>query len=71
MIVQLEYDQDHRHGWASINVGDSTSELIIIRSDNGSYGFTFDGENMIPTCTCSAWSSSVCCCNNVRWDDYE
>ena len=69
MKVSYEYDIDPRYGWARIEVGASNNSLIIMETDNGSIGFTFDGEAMIPSCICSAWSASECCCPNVGWDN--
>ena len=68
MDVKYEYDQGPRYGWASIDVGDSTSSLIIIHgSAGGSRGFIYDGEDMVPTCICSARHASECACPNVPW----
>ena len=70
MKVSYEYDQDPRYGWISIDVGDNKETLIVVHgADGGSRGFTFDGENMMQTCICHAYSASECACPGVSWDD--
>ena len=73
MKVSYEYDQDPRYGWARVDLDGATTGLIIVQTNSGSLGFNFverTGE-MIPTCICSAWSSSECSCPNVDWKDYD
>ena len=60
--VSFEYGQDPRYGWASIDLGDSDTGLIIVHTDEGSKGFTYIDGEMKPTCICSAWSENECSC---------
>jgi hypothetical protein len=62
-------DQDPRYGWVSISMEDKNVGLIIVDDRHGkSYGFTFTDGEMVPTCICSARSSSECACLNVGWE---
>jgi hypothetical protein len=70
--VTHEYDQDPRYGWASVDIGDNNSVLVIINSAcGGSQGFTYYAGEMTPTCLCNAWSASECACGLYENDDYE
>lgn len=66
MIVSHEHDQDPRYGWASINIGEKKSALIVVHSDeHGSLGFRFEDGEMRPTCICASRTASGCSCPNV------
>ena len=70
MKVKYEYDQDPRYGWASVDLEEKTSGLIVVHCpEKGSRGFTFDDGKMVPTCICHAWKQSECSCPNVDWPE--
>jgi hypothetical protein len=70
MKVTFEHDQDPRYGWASIDIGESKSALIVVHSEErGSMGFQFEDGKMHPTCICSAWYPGECSCIGVDWGD--
>ena len=70
--VTHEYDQDPRYGWASVDIGDANSVLVVIHSESGgSQGFTYSNGVMTPTCLCNAWSVSECSCGLYGDDEEE
>jgi len=72
MKVTYEYDQDPRYGWASIDLEESTRELVVMHSlTGGTRGYHYDGETFTPTCICSAYFPSECGCVGVDWGDPE
>lgn len=71
MKASIEFDQDPRYGWASIDLEGKTTGLIIVQTCKGSVGFNFveRDNSMVPTCICSAWYPSECSCPNVEWEE--
>lgn len=68
MTPTYEYDMDPRYGWVNINMGDKEEGLVVVQDSDGMcYGFTFGDGKMTPTCICSAWNESECCCHGVVW----
>ena len=69
--ISYLYDQDPRYGWFDVQLPETKNnfEIVVHGFENGSLGFTFDGENFVPTCICSAWNVSECSCPNVSWGD--
>lgn len=67
MKCTYDHDQDPRYGWASIMTEGRKEVLIVVHDESGSHGFTFCDGKMTPTCICSAWNESECCCVGVDW----
>lgn len=68
MKVTFEHDQDPRYGWVSVDIGEKTSALIVVHSEQyGSRGFEFRDGQMTPTCICHAWNEAECACPDVDW----
>lgn len=70
MRAEIQYDQDPRYGWASIDLDGATTGLIVVHTERGSFGFNFVERDatMRPTCTCGAWEESECGCTHLDPD---
>lgn len=74
MRVTYEYDNDPRYGWASVDLEEKTTGLVIVHSNRGSLGFRFNEREMSmePTCICSARRRHECSCPHLDtsyWSD--
>lgn len=73
MKASYQYDQDPRHGWASVDLEGATTVLIVVHTPKGSFGFNYveRDNSMRPTCICNAWEESECSCPGVVWAEDE
>lgn len=62
MKVSYEHDGDQRYGWASVDIEDAKTVLIVVHGDGASRGFTYSDGGMTPACICQAYEDSECGC---------
>lgn len=71
MKVDYLYDMDPRYGWASIDLEESKTGLIVIHGPNGSEGFEYSDGEMKPVCICHAYYEGECSCSHLPHDYWE
>lgn len=60
---------DPRYGWISIQANGRKSLDLVIQTDDGSYGFTFEDGEFKPHCICNAYHEGECGCMTGQWED--